>query len=59
VVDSFTSSENLIMKQILENIEILRLGHASAILWLFCIVIGLIFGIFFFIFNRYKLNDIS
>jgi len=59
VVDSFTSSENLIMSQILENIEILRLGHASAILWLFCLIIGLIFGILFFIANRYKLNDIS
>lgn len=59
VVDSFTSSENLIMNQILENIEILRLGHASAILWLFCLIIGLIFGILFFIFNHYKLNDIS
>ncbi len=59
VVDTFTSSENLIMKQILENIEILRLGHASAILWVFCLIIGLILGILFFIFNRYKLNDIS
>ena len=59
VVDSFTSSENLIMNQILENIEILRLGHASAILWIFCLIIGLIFGILFFIFNHYKLNDIS
>ena len=59
VVDTFTSSENLIMKQILANIEILRLGHASAILWVFCLIIGLILGILFFIFNRYKLNDIS
>lgn len=59
VVDSFTSSGNLIMNQILENIEILRLGHASAILWVFCLIIGLILGVLFFIFNRYKLNDIN
>ena len=59
VVDSFTSSTNLIMKQILANIEILRIGHASAILWIFCAIIGVIFAIIFFLFNHFKLNDIN
>ncbi len=54
IVDSFSSSDHPIMRQILDSIELLRLGQASAMVWVFCLIIALIFAIFFLIFRRFK-----
>jgi len=59
IVDSFAASDQPVMKQILNAIELIRLGEASAMVWVFCAIIGVIFGVFFFIFNRLKVFEAS
>ena len=57
IVDSFSSSSHPIMKQILNSIELLRLGQASAMVWVFCTIIAVVFIILFLIFNRLKIFE--
>jgi len=57
VIDSFSSASQAVMKQIMAMIELLRLGEASAMVWVFCLIIGVIFGIFFAIFNKLKVFE--
>lgn len=57
IVDSFSSSGQAVMKQIMAATELLRLGHASAMVWVFCVIIVLIFAVLFAIFTRLKIFE--
>lgn len=57
VVDSFSSSDHPVMRQILSSIELLRLGQASAMVWVFCVIIAVIFIVFFAIFRKLKVFE--
>lgn len=57
IVDSFASSNQAVMRQVMNSVELLRLGDASAMVWVFCLVIAVIFGVLFAIFNRLKIFE--
>lgn len=57
IVDSFASSNQAVMRQVMNSVELLRLGDASAMVWVFCLVIAAIFGVLFAIFNRLKIFE--
>lgn len=57
IVDSFASSGQVVMKQIMAAVELLQLGYASAMVWVFCLVIAVIFAILFAIFTRLKIFE--
>ena len=59
IVDSFSSSSQPVMRQILNAIELIRLGEASAMVWVFCAIIAAIFAVFFIIFNKLKIFEAS
>ena len=57
IIDSFASASQAVMRQIMNMIELLRLGEASAMVWVFCLIIAVIFVIFFGIFNKLKVFE--
>lgn len=57
IVDSFASSNQAVMRQVMNSVELLKLGDASAMVWVFCLVIAVIFGVLFAIFNRLKIFE--
>lgn len=57
IVDSFSSASQAVMRQIMSMIELLRMGEASAMVWVFCAIIGVIFVLLFTIFNKLKVFD--
>lgn len=57
IVDNFASSSNLVMQQVLASVELLKLGEASAMVWVFCIIIAVIFAVFFAIANKFKIFE--
>jgi len=57
IIDSFASASQAVMRQIMNMIELLRLGEASAMVWVFCLIIGIIFAVFFGIFNKLKVFE--
>jgi len=57
IIDSFASASQAVMRQIMNMIELLRLGEASAMVWVFCLIIAVIFAIFFGIFNKLKVFE--
>lgn len=57
IVDNFASSSNLVMQQVLASVELLKLGEASAMLWVFCVIIAVIFAVFFAIANKFKIFE--
>lgn len=59
IVDSFASSDHPVMRQILASVELLRLGEASAMVWVFCSIIIVIFAALFAIFSRAKAFEAS
>ncbi len=56
-VDNFASSSNLVMQQVLASVELLKLGEASAMVWVFCVIIAVIFAVFFAIANKFKIFE--
>jgi len=56
VVDSFTDSGNLVMYVVMRNIQDLKLGMASAMGWLYFLIIALILGIITLLFNKAQKN---
>ena len=59
IVDSFASSDHPVMRQILASVELLRLGEASAMVWVFCSIIIVIFAALFAIFSLAKAFEAS
>ena len=59
IIDSFSASDQPVMRQILDAIELIRLGEASAMVWVFCGIIAAIFAVFFIIFNKLKIFEAS
>lgn len=57
IVDNFASSSNLVMQQVLASVELLKLGEASAMVWVFCVIIAVIFAVFFAIANKFKIFE--
>lgn len=57
IVDNFASSSNLVMQQVLSSVELLKLGEASAMVWVFCVIIAVIFAVFFAIANKFKIFE--
>jgi len=57
VVDSFTDSGNLVMYVIMRNTQDLKLGMASAMGWLYFLIIALILGIITIFFNKAQKNN--
>ena len=57
IVDSFASSDQVVMRQIMNAVELLRLGPASAMVWVFCGIIAVIFVVLFIIFNKMKIFE--
>lgn len=57
IVDNFSSSTNRVMKQVLSSVELLKLGEASAMVWVFCVIIAAIFIVFFAIANKFKIFE--
>ena len=57
IVDNFASSSNLVMQQVLASVELLKLGEASAMVWVFCVIIAVIFAVFFVIANKFKIFE--
>ena len=57
IVDSFSSATQAVMRQIMAMIELLRLGEASTMVWVFCLIIAVVFIIFFAIFNKLKVFE--
>ncbi len=57
IVDNFASSSNLVMQQVLASVELLKLGEASAMVWFFCVIIAVIFAVFFAIANKFKIFE--
>ena len=57
IVDNFASSSNLVMQQVLSSVELLKLGEASAMVWIFCVIIAVIFAVFFAIANKFKIFE--
>lgn len=57
IVDNFASSSNLVMQQVLASVELLKLGEASAMVWVFCLIIAVIFAVFFAIANKFKIFE--
>lgn len=54
IVDSLTSSSNVIMDQIREmSFSSSKMGIASAMAWIYFIIIAALIGLFFFIISRY------
>ena len=54
IVDYFTSTDNMVMEQVLSNIRELRLGWASAMAWIYFAVIGIILAVVLFLFEGIK-----
>lgn len=57
IVDNFASSSNLVMQQVLSSVELLKLGEASAMVWVFCVIIAVIFAVFFAVANKFKIFE--
>ena len=57
IVDNFASSSNLVMQQVLSSVELLKLGEASAMVWVFCAIIAVIFAVFFAVANKFKIFE--
>lgn len=57
IVDNFASSSNLVMQQVLASVELLKLGEASAMVWVFCVIIAVIFAVFFAVANKFKIFE--
>lgn len=57
IVDNFASTSNLVMQQVLASVELLKLGEASAMVWVFCVIIAVIFAVFFAIANKFKIFE--
>ena len=57
IVDNFASSSNLVMQQVLASVELLKLGEASAMVWVFCAIIAVIFAVFFAVANKFKIFE--
>lgn len=58
IVDCFTASSNRVMVQVMSNVELLHFGLASAMLWVYCILVLILLGIVFLIFRRTNSNEI-
>lgn len=52
VVDSFTSASNSVMLQVINNMNLSRLGWASAMALIYFVIIAVILALILFVFNR-------
>ena len=52
VVDSFTSASNSVMLQVINNMNLSRLGWASAMALIYFVIIAIILALILFVFNR-------
>ena len=54
IVDCFTASSNLVMKQVMASVELIQMGRAAAMTWVYCGIVLALLGIVFFLFSRSK-----
>lgn len=52
VVDSFTDSNNVVMQQVVSNAQMVRYGWASAMSWVYFLIIGVVILLIMLIFRR-------
>ena len=51
-VDTLTETNNDVMKQVLASVELLKLGEAAAMTWVYCAIVLLFLGLIFLLFSR-------